>query len=112
MAIDKGKSKMGDFVGVHLDSLKQTNTQPPATPEPKQPAKEKEEQPAEEKPAGGRPKFELLEGVEEKKVNFFCPWNLYKEIKKQANEQDKSVKQFICEVLLDEMIKKYGFKPE
>lgn len=120
MAIGSKKSKMGDLLGVNLNSVTQV---PEETPEvkPEKKVEKKTEQAPTMQPAstsrevppssvGGRPKFELIAGMQEKKVNFHCPEELYTAINLEAIKQKKTVKQFICEVLLEEMSSKYGFK--
>lgn len=124
MAIGNKKSKMGSMLGVDLNSIQQSQAEPMPVVESKQPEEKpikKEQSPltatpkakaAVEAPSplGGRPKFELIAGMEEKKVNFHCPEVLYTAINLEAIKQKKTVKQFICEVLLEEMASKYGFK--
>ena len=118
MAIGKGKSKMGSLMGVKLDSInQQPESQPVVSVEEKPIVQPKEEKAPknlarEVAPSsiGGRPKFELISGMQEKKVNFHCPEELYTAINLEAIKQKKTIKQFICEVLLDEMSSKYGFK--
>lgn len=119
MALGKSKSKMGSMMGVDLKSVGQTaTTHEPIKEEPTNQSKQNST-PATPKPQiiaptsnGGRPKFELMAGEDEKKVNFFCPEVLYTAIYMEAIKQKKTIKQFICEVLLDEMSSKYGFKME
>ena len=117
MGLGSKKSKLGGMMGVDLTSV---NQKPEETPQVviEKPAPVKEE-PIAKKPVsreiqpttvGGRPKFELIAGMQEKKVNFHCPEELYTAINLEAIKQKKTVKQFICEVLLEEMSSKYGFK--
>ena len=118
MAISNKKSKMGSLLGVDLNSMGQQAGEVQETkPEKMETAKtseSKQVQPVsvEVSPTsvGGRPKFELISGMQEKKVNFHCPEELYTAIYMEAIKQKKTIKQFICEVLLDEMSSKYGFK--
>ena len=113
------RSKMGPLVGVDLTSVTKKTEEAP------QPVEEVVEQPQVQEPVKkpskkqkteeppiimGRPKFELIAGMQEKKVNFHCPEELYTAINLEAIKQKKTVKQFICEVLLEEMSSKYGFK--
>lgn len=120
MAIGNKKSKMGSMVGVNLNSIQQS-------PEEQSTVSVKEEpvaQPKEEKtsknlskevapsPIGGRPKFELISGMPEKKVNFHCPEALFWAINSEATKQHITNKQLICEMLLEVMTNKYGFKLE
>lgn len=119
MAIGPNKSRIGSLMGVDMKVV----NQPPAQPQPQTKAETSEPKPTPSAtPAprnttapttvGGRPKFELIAGKEEKKVNFHCPEILYTAINLEAIKQKKTVKQFICEVLLEEMSNKYGFKVE
>ena len=117
------RSKMGPLVGVDLTSVtKKTEEAPqpvetvveqPQVQEPvKKQSKKKEESITQSITVNGRPKFELKAGQAEAKVNFHCPDELYTALSCEARKQKKTVKQFICEVLLEEMTKKYGFKFE
>ena len=126
MAIGNKKSKMGSMLGVDLNSIQQNQTEPMPVVESKQPeekpikkenapitatpkAKAAVEAPS---PLGGRPKFELIAGDSEIKVNFHCPQQLYELFRKISYEQKKSIKQVICEMLLEQATSKHGFKVE
>ena len=120
MAIGKGKSKMGSLMGVKLDSINQqpeekpimaVDEKPTVQPKEEKTSKnlEKEVAPS---PIGGRPKFELISGMPEKKVNFHCPEALFWAINSEATKQHITNKQLICEMLLEVMTNKYGFKIE
>ena len=126
MAIGNKKSKMGSVIGVNLNSVQQSQEEPIPVVEPKQseakpikneivsaPATSTVEQVVKNSsPIGGRPKFELIAGESEIKVNFHCPDSLYTAIGIESKKQKKSVKQLICEMLLETMVSKYGFKIE
>lgn len=58
----------------------------------------------------GRLKFELIEGEEEKNLNVSVPRILYNAIAYEAMKQKMPVKQFVGEILLETMVKKYGFE--
>ena len=119
MGLGSKKSKMGGLLGVDLNSI---NQQPQEAPQPveevveqpqvQEPVKKqsKKQKPEEPTVIMGRPKFELIAGMDEVKVNFHCPKNLHKALKNLATEEDKTVKQLICEMLLEVMSTKYGFK--
>lgn len=127
MAIDK-KSKMGSMMGMpNLNAIAETSAPTVQEEKPKKAAPKKSE-PAQDPQAahtaqtvaaasskiysGGKPKFELIAGAEEKKINFHFPKVLYDFICGEARKQEKSAKQFISEILLEEMGAKYGFKVE
>ena len=114
MAI-KGTSKMGSMMGMpNLNSIVATEEKTKTEPikqEKVEAAAQPQQQPASSKLYnGGKPKFELIAGAEEKKINFHFPKVLYDFICGEARKQEKSAKQFISEILLDEMAAKYGFK--
>ena len=113
------RSKMGPLVGVDLTSVTKKTEEAPQPvetvveqPQVQEPVKKQSKKQKTEEPPiiMGRPKFELIAGMPEKKVNFHCPEELYTAINLEAITQKKTVKQFICEVLLEEMSSKYGFK--
>lgn len=116
MAI-KNKSKMGSMMGIDLGSVTAMEEPTITTPQERH---EPESQPKQHAPAaqsskiysGGKPKFELIAGAEEKKINFHFPKVLYDFICGEARKQEKSAKQFISEILLEEMSDKYNFKVE
>lgn len=118
MAIGNKKSKMGSLLGVDLNSMNQKAEEAvEVKPEKIEVSKPESKRPVQHvsreipgSSVGGRPKFELISGMQEKKVNFHCPEELYTAINLEAIKQKKTIKQFICEVLLDEMSSKYGFK--
>lgn len=115
MAIGNKKSKMGSLLGVDLNSMnrkaeevpevkpEKEDVKAPSAPQPQSPSKE---------PVSnmGRPKFELIAGMPEKKVNFHCPEELFWAINNEASKQHITNKQLICEMLLEVMTTKYGFK--
>ena len=109
MAI-KSKTKMGSMVGMNPTDIAIPNT------EKKSPAKEKKAKAAtsvtKRKEGGevGRLKFELIEGEEEKNLNVSVPRILYNAIAYEAMKKNMSVKQFVGEILLETMVKKYGFE--
>lgn len=123
MAINNKKiSKMGSMMGIDLNSV---TAAPPVETTPPAPAEEPAPAPAaavatpeppapsasDNKPSGfGRPKFVLIEGAEEKKINLDFPEILWDEICTVARKEKKSAKQFISEILYREMTTKYGFK--
>lgn len=114
MAINK-TSKLGSLLGVDLNSmnrkieeapevkLEKEEVNTPSAPRPQSPTKESV-------PNMGRPKFELFAGMPEKKVNFHCPEALFWAINSEASNQHITNKQLICEMLLEVMTTKYGFK--
>lgn len=124
MAIGNKKSKMGPMLAVDLNSIQQSQAEPMSVEEAKQPEAKpvkKESAPAPATPThestvktppsvGGRPKFELISGMPEKKVNFHCPEALFWAINREATNQHITNKQLICEMLLEVMTTKYGFK--
>ena len=124
MAIGNKKSKMGPMLAVDLNSIQQSQAEPIPVVESKQPEEKpikKEIAPVTATPThestvkaptsvGGRPKFELIAGDEEFKVNFHCPRKLHDVLRDISHEQRKSIKQVICELLLDQVTSKYGFK--
>ena len=113
MAIKAKQSRMGSMMGVDLNSVSR-HVETPAVEE-KVEAKEPVKQTtspstiAKSNNGFGKPKFELIAGAEEKKINFHFPEVLYDEICHVARKQKKSAKQFISEILLEEMTTKYGF---
>lgn len=117
MAIGNKKSKMGSLLGVDLNSMNQKAEEiPEVKPEKKEektpPAPKPESPSRESTPNMGRPKFELISGMPEKKVNFHCPEALFWAINNEASRQHITNKQLICEMLLEVMTTKYGFKIE
>lgn len=115
---------MGPMLAVDLNSIQQSPSEPKPVEEAKQPEakpvkKESAPLPAIPTPesivkaptsVGGRPKFELISGMPEKKVNFHCPEALFWAINTEATNQHITNKQLICEMLLEVMTTKYGFK--
>ena len=126
MAIGNKKSKMGPMSAVDLNSIQQNQAEPMSVEEAKQSEAKpinKESAPISATPkakssvenpptVGGRPKFELIAGDSEIKVNFHCPQQLYELFRKISYEQKKSIKQVICEMLLEQATSKHGFKVE
>lgn len=114
MAINK-TSKLGPLLGVDLNSMnRKTGEVPEVKPEKeevKTPSAPQPQSPSKESASNmGRPKFELIAGMPEKKVNFHCPEDLFWAINKEASNQHITNKQLICEMLLEVMTTKYGFK--
>lgn len=115
MAIGNKKSKMGSLLGVDLNSMnRKTEEVPEVKPEKeevKTPSAPQPQLPSKESASNmGRPKFELIAGMPEKKVNFHCPEDLFWAINNEASKQHITNKQLICEMLLEVMTTKYGFK--
>ena len=114
MAINK-TSKLGPLLGVDLNSMNRKTEEVPEV----KPEKEEFKTPSAPQPQSsskesvsnmGRPKFELIAGMPEKKVNFHCPEDLFWAINNEASKQHITNKQLICEMLLEVMTTKYGFK--
>ena len=115
MAIGNKKSKMGSLLGVDLNSMNMKTEEVPEVKsekeEVKTPSAPKPQSPSKESASNmGRPKFELIAGMPEKKVNFHCPEDLFWAINNEASKQHITNKQLICEMLLEVMTTKYGFK--
>ena len=115
------RSKMGPLVGVDLTSVTKKTEEAPQPvetvveqPQVQEPVKKQSKKQKTEEPPiiMGRPKFELIAGMPEKKVNFHCPEDLFWAINNEASKQHITNKQLICEMLLEVMTKKYGFKVE
>ena len=126
MAIGNKKSKMGPMLAVDLNSIQQSQSEPIPVVESEQPEAKPVKKVSASSPAtpkakssvenpptvGGRPKFELIAGDSEIKVNLHCPQQLYGLFRKISYEQKKSIKQVICEMLLEQATSKHGFKVE
>ena len=119
MGLGNKTSKLGNMMAVDLNSISHKPDEAPQQvkeiveqPQVQEPVKKQSKKQKTEEPPiiMGRPKFELIAGMPEKKVNFHCPEEPYTAINLEAITQKKTVKQFICEVLLEEMSSKYGFK--
>jgi hypothetical protein len=108
MAI-KSKTKMGSMVGMNPTDIAIPNT------EKKSPAKEKKTKAAvsvktrKEGSVAGKLKYELLAGKKEKNLNVSVPCILYNAMQFEANKKEMTMKQFVNEILLKEMVQKYGF---
>lgn len=111
MAI-KSKTKMGSMVGMNPTEI----VAMPKNTEKEIAVKEKKAKAAtsvtkrKEGAEVGRLKFELIEGEEEKNLNVSVPRILYNAIAYEAMKQKMPVKQFVGEILLETMMKKYGFE--
>lgn len=106
MAI-KSKTKMGSMVGMNPTEIAIPNTD--------KKSQEKKAKAAvsvktrKEGSVAGKLKYELLAGKKEKNLNVSVPCILYNAMQFEANKKEKTMKQFVNEILLKEMVQKYGF---
>lgn len=106
MAI-KSKTKMGSMVGMNPTEIAIPNTD--------KKSQEKKAKAAvsvktrKEGSVAGKLKYELLAGKKEKNLNVSVPCILYNAMQFEANKQEMTMKQFVNEILLKEMVQKYGF---
>ena len=119
MGLGNKTSKLGNMMAVDLNSISHKPDEAPQQvkeiveqPQVQEPVKKQSKKQKTEEPPiiMGRPKFELIAGMPEKKVNFHCPEDLFWAINNEASKQHITNKQLICEMLLEVMTKKYGFK--
>ena len=108
MAITK-KTKMGNMVGVNPKEI----TRPAEVSIPEK--TEEQVLPVIHSDVAlkhnGRPKYELIKGEKEKNINVKIPVSLWKFIDCEAHQQEITVKQFVCEIIMKVMIDDYGFNP-
>lgn len=106
MAI-KSKTKMGSMVGMNPTEIAIPNTD--------KKSQEKKAKAAvsvktrKEGSVAGKMKYELLAGKKEKNLNVSVPCILYNAMQFEANKKEMTMKQFVNEILLKEMVQKYGF---
>lgn len=106
MAI-KSKTKMGSMVGMNPTEIAIPNTD--------KKSQEKKAKAAvsvktrKEGSVAGKLKYELLAGKKEKNLNVSVPCILYNAMQFEANKKEMTMKQFVNEILLKEMVQKYGF---
>jgi ABC-type uncharacterized transport system substrate-binding protein len=106
MAI-KSKTKMGSMVGMNPTEIAIPNTD--------KKSQEKKTKAAvsvktrKEGSVAGKLKYELLAGKKEKNLNVSVPCILYNAMQFEANKKEMTMKQFVNEILLKEMVQKYGF---
>lgn len=101
------KTKMGSMVGMNPTEIAIPNTD--------KKSQEKKAKAAvsvktrKEGSVAGKMKYELLAGKKEKNLNVSVPCILYNAMQFEANKKEMTMKQFVNEILLKEMVQKYGF---